>query len=288
MKTVDNVEKNKKKGSKKILLIIPIVIVVVLILAFIFGEKVPKVDETDGIKMTADEIAEKFLNDKSGMDKEFHNKVYEVTGNVEDSNGQYSMTLSTESGEYEIYFDVDKEKSNKIPKLDKGDTVTMKGLYNRVLTDRIDFKDALYIASEKATEPPTEAITELPMTEADKSDEEVDRGVVERILKESMAQGFDEEYYTVEYNEEINSYVISLWQDNIVSLVFLAKDDDEMKAEWDNMVESICTSSEQLLEAARTFDDDANVTINILNDANTDNVLLMIHNGEVMYDEVNQ
>ena len=63
---------------------------------------------------------------------------------------------------------------------------------------------------------------------------------------------------------------------------------DEMKAEWDNMVESICTSSEQLLEAARTFDDDANVTINILNDANTDNVLLMIHNGEVMYDEVNQ
>lgn len=145
-----------------------------------------------------------------------------------------------------------------------------------------------YIASEKATEPPTEAITELPMTEADKSDEEVDRGVVERILKESMAQGFDEEYYTVEYNEEINSYVISLWQDNIVSLVFLAKDDDEMKAEWDNMVESICTSSEQLLEAARTFDDDANVTINILNDANTDNVLLMIHNGEVMYDEVNQ
>lgn len=185
MKTVDNVEKNKKKGSKKLLLIIPIVIVVVLILAFIFGEKVPKVDETDGIKMTADEIAEKFLNDKSGMDKEFHNKVYEVTGNVEDSNGQYSMTLSTESGEYEIYFDVDKEKSNKIPKLDKGDTVTMKGLYNRVLTDRIDFKDALYIASEKATEPPTEAITELPMTEADKSDEEVDRGVVERILKES-------------------------------------------------------------------------------------------------------
>lgn len=126
------------------------------------------------------------------------------------------------------------------------------------------------------------------MTEADKSDEEVDRGVVERILKESMAQGFDEEYYTVEYNEEINSYVISLWQDNIVSLVFLAKDDDEMKAEWDNMVESICTSSEQLLEAVRTFDDDANVTINILNDANTDNVLLMIHNGEVMYDEVNQ
>lgn len=280
MKTVDNVEKNKKKGSKKLLLIIPIVIIVVLILAFIFGEKVPKVDETDGIKMTADEIAEKFLNDKSGMDKEFHNKVYEVTGNVEDSNGQYSMTLSTESGEYEIYFDVDKEKSNKIPKLDKGDTVTMKGLYNRVLTDRIDFKDALYIASEKATEPPTEVET--------KSNEDVDRGVVERILIESMAQGFDENCFNVEYNEEVDSYVISLWQENIVSSVLLAKEDEDLKAEWDNMVESICTSSEQLLEAARTFDDDANVTINILNDANTDNVLLMIHNGEVMYDEVNQ
>ena len=280
MKTVDNVEKNKKKGSKKLLLIIPIVIVVVLILAFIFGEKVPKVDETDGIKMTADEIAEKFLNDKSGMDKEFHNKVYEVTGNVEDSNGQYSMTLSTESGEYEIYFDVDKEKSNKIPKLDKGDTVTMKGLYNRVLTDRIDFKDALYIASEKATEPPTEVET--------KSNEDVDRGVVERILIESMAQGFDENCFNVEYNEEVDSYVISLWQENIVSSVLLAKEDEDLKAEWDAMVENLKTSTNQFLEAARTFDDDANVTINILNDANTDNVLLMIHNGEVMYDEVNQ
>lgn len=280
MKTVDNVEKNKKKGSKKLLLIIPIVIVVVLILAFIFGEKVPKVDETDGIKMTADEIAEKFLNDKSGMDKEFHNKVYEVTGNVEDSNGQYSMTLSTESGEYEIYFDVDKEKSNKIPKLDKGDTVTMKGLYNRVLTDRIDFKDALYIASEKATEPPTEVET--------KSNEDVDRGVVERILTESMAQGFDENCFNVEYNEEVDSYVISLWQENIVSSVLLAKEDEDLKAEWDAMVENLKTSTNQFLEAARTFDDNANITFNLLNDSNTNNVLLMIHNGEVMYDELNQ
>ena len=280
MKTVDNVEKNKKKGSKKLLLIIPIVIVVVLILAFIFGEKVPKVDETDGIKMTADEIAEKFLNDKSGMDKEFHNKVYEVTGNVEDSNGQYSMTLSTESGEYEIYFDVDKEKSNKIPKLDKGDTVTMKGLYNRVLTDRIDFKDALYIASEKATEPPTEVET--------KSNEDVDRGVVERILIESMAQGFDENCFNVEYNEEVDSYVISLWQENIVSSVLLAKEDEDLKAEWDAMVENLKTSTNQFLEAARTFDDNANISFNHLNDSNTDNVLLMIHNGEVMYDELNQ
>lgn len=280
MKTVDNVEKNKKKGSKKLLLIIPIVIVVVLILAFIFGEKVPKVDETDGIKMTADEIAEKFLNDKSGMDKEFHNKVYEVTGNVEDSNGQYSMTLSTESGEYEIYFDVNKEKSNKIPKLDKGDTVTMKGLYNRVLTDRIDFKDALYIASEKATEPPTEVET--------KSNEDVDRGVVERILTESMAQGFDENCFNVEYNEEVDSYVISLWQENIVSSVLLAKEDEDLKSEWNAMVENLKTSTNQFLEAARTFDDNANITFNLLNDSNTDNVLLMIHNGEVMYDELNQ
>ena len=190
------------------------------------------------------------------------------------------MTLSTESGEYEIYFDVDKEKSNKIPKLDKGDTVTMKGLYNRVLTDRIDFKDALYIASEKATEPPTEVET--------KSNEDVDRGVVERILIESMAQGFDENCFNVEYNEEVDSYVISLWQENIVSSVLLAKEDEDLKAEWDAMVENLKTSTNQFLEAARTFDDNANITFNLLNDSNTDNVLLMIHNGEVMYDELNQ
>lgn len=148
METVNNVEKDKKKGFKKLLLIIPVLIVVVLILAFIFGEKVPDVKEAEAISITADEIAQKFLEDKSGMDKEFHNKVYEVTGIVEDSNGQYSMTISTETGEYEIYFDVDREKSNKIPKLEKGDTVTMKGLYSQVLTDRIDFKNAIYVSSE--------------------------------------------------------------------------------------------------------------------------------------------
>lgn len=150
METENNVEENKKKNSKKLLLIIPVVIIVVLILAFIFGEKVPDVKESEAISITADEIAEKFLEDKSGMDKEFHNKVYEITGIVEDSNGQYSMTISTKSGEYKIYFDIDREKSNKIPELEKGDTVTMKGLYSQVLTDRIDFKNAIYVSSENS------------------------------------------------------------------------------------------------------------------------------------------
>ena len=103
-----------------------------------------------------------------------------------------------------------------------------------------------------------------------------------------MAQGFDENCFNVEYNEEVDSYVISLWQENIVSSVLLAKEDEDLKAEWDAMVENLKTSTNQFLEAARTFDDNANITFNLLNDSNTDNVLLMIHNGEVMYDELNQ
>lgn len=168
METINQTETtnvSKKKNQKKILIIIPVAIIAVLVLAFIFGEKVPKVDEADAIAITADEISEKFLSDKTGTDKEFHNKVYEISGTVKNANSQYSVTFSTESGEYEIYCDMDSEKTNKVPDLEKGDKATIKGLYNRVGTDRIDFKDCLYVTSEKVTEPPTE-----PETEAKKAD----------------------------------------------------------------------------------------------------------------------
>ena len=162
METINQTETtnvSKKKNQKKILIIIPVAIIAVLVLAFIFGEKVPKVDEADAIAITADEISEKFLSDKTGTDKEFHNKVYEISGTVKNANSQYSVTFSTESGEYERYCDMDSEKTNKVPDLEKGDKATIKGLYNRVGTDRIDFKDCLYVTSEKVTEPPTEPET---------------------------------------------------------------------------------------------------------------------------------
>ena len=291
METINNVEvqqPKKKKSPKKVLLIIAVVFIAVLILAFIFGEKVPDVKEADAIAITADEIAEKFLNDKEGTDKEFHNKVYEITGIVEESNGQYSLTFNTESGEYEIYLDIDKDRSNKVPELEEGDTATVRGLYNRVLTDRIDFKNCLYVSSEKAIEPTTEAPVEAE-TEAKKelSDEEVDRGVIERILEESMAQGFDEDCFSVDYNDESDSYVISMWQEDFTALIAFSKDDPDVKESWDNMVESLTTSSNQMLESIRIFDADANLTLNILNDLNKDNTLLMIYNGVVMYDEMN-
>lgn len=150
METVNNVDKVRKKKSKKqTFIIIAAIVVVVLILAFIFGEKTPNVKETDATSITADEISEKFLHDKEGTDKEFQNKVYEITGYVKKVNAQYSITLSTESGEYEIYFDIDSNKSNKIPELEKGDIATVRGLYNGVLANRIDFKNCLYISSEK-------------------------------------------------------------------------------------------------------------------------------------------
>lgn len=291
METINQTETtnvSKKKNQKKILIIIPVAIIAVLVLAFIFGEKVPKVDEADAIAITADEISEKFLSDKTGTDKEFHNKVYEISGTVKNANSQYSVTFSTESGEYEIYCDMDSEKTNKVPDLEKGDKATIKGLYNRVGTDRIDFKDCLYVASEKVTEPPTEPETEAKKADNNnsKADIELDRDTIKKVLETSMAQGFDEDSFSVDYNEELDSYVISMWQENFTAMIALSKDDPSVKENWDTMVETLTSTSEQMLESVRTMDPDANITINILNDINKDNTLLMIYNGAVVYNEL--
>ncbi len=291
METINQTETtnvSKKKNQKKILIIIPVAIIAVLVLAFIFGEKVPKVDEADAIAITADEISEKFLSDKTGTDKEFHNKVYEISGTVKNANSQYSVTFSTESGEYEIYCDMDSEKTNKVPDLEKGDKATIKGLYNRVGTDRIDFKDCLYVTSEKVTEPPTEPETEAKKADNNdsKADIELDRDTIKKVLETSMAQGFDEDSFSVDYNEELDSYVISMWQENFTAMIALSKDDPSVKENWDTMVETLTSTSEQMLESVRTMDPDANITINILNDINKDNILLMIYNGAVVYNEL--
>ncbi|MBE6844726.1 MAG: hypothetical protein E7508_03280 [Ruminococcus sp.] len=262
----------------------------ILIVAALTGCTQPvDVETAEAISISADDFVNMFDEDEKKTAEENKDKVFEITGILSDINSNLSITLDTDEvvGNEDdccLYFSLDSDKSDNLPELNEGDTVTIKGKFTHSYTYRLDFDDAIYISSVKATEPATTANT----IEENKSDEETDRGAVIRLLRDSMAESFDESNFNVEYNEEIGSYLISLWQDDIVESVILAKEDESLKAEWDTMVDNLKTATTQFYEAARTFDENANVTFNLLNEANTDNILLMIYNGEVMYDELNR
>lgn len=99
-----------------------------------------------------------------------------------------------------------------------------------------------------------------------------------------IAQNF--ENYNMEYDD--TGITLSTWSDNIASAAGLAVLGNQESIEaWDTMRDSVtnlCTSIKETLDAAGL--ENKTVMVNVLNDQNTDNVLLSIINGVVFYDAV--
>ena len=63
---------------------------------------------------------------------------------------------------------------------------------------------------------------------------------------------------------------------------------EQCKSAWDEMVENIKGLCDSICEFVDTLGlDDVYVVVNILNDGNTENVLLTVMEGSVIYDSVN-
>lgn len=144
--------------------------------------------------------------------------------------------------------------------------------------------------SSKDVEPPkivapTVAIkpAETKVAPPASSNEEIDNAVsmLESILKEHYKN------FTISHENSI--ITISIWEDGVAMGALLASQGDEQcKSSWDGMVESmkvLCNSACELVDALGL--DDVSVVLNILNDGNTDNVLLTVMEGAVIYDSVN-
>ena len=132
----------------------------------------------------------------------------------------------------------------------------------------------------------TTSITEAGTTTSPSSesllDEETARKLIVSILKENMQNGFGDNC-NVEYNEELDSYVVSAWNDGLAEYAMFGED----LTEWNNLIDSLKSTSESLLTSIRQLDPDANITLNVLNDLNTDNVILTVYNGAVVYNARN-
>ena len=109
------------------------------------------------------------------------------------------------------------------------------------------------------------------------------------IFKAANAVGGDD-YQTSERlaNEVVAMYNISVQRDGIALAAVLAENDSSYLEQWYSMRDnlgSLCTSLLNLVKTI-TSEDSAFVSISLMNDQNTDMVLLTILNSVVVYDSV--
>lgn len=139
--------------------------------------------------------------------------------------------------------------------------------------------------SKKETSETTEATTEI-VTEAD-SDSDSDLGIdlngedPQELILNILNMGFESfgENKSVDYEEDAQNYVVSIWQDGLAANL-----KDEAAADtWNTMVDTLKSAVSQMTDPIRQIDPTANITLNILSDENQEDILLTVYNGEITF-----
>lgn len=147
--------------------------------------------------------------------------------------------------------------------------------------------------SKKETSETTEATTEI-VTEADSdsdsdidSDSDSDLGIdlngedPQELILNILNMGFESfgENKSVDYEEDAQNYVVSIWQDGLAANL-----KDEAAADtWNTMVDTLKSAVSQMTDPIRQIDPTANITLNILSDENQEDILLTVYNGEITF-----
>ena len=102
-----------------------------------------------------------------------------------------------------------------------------------------------------------------------------------------LAENYGENNYSTEWNND--TYIVNVWHEGLSEGVVYAKlGNEELLNTWNiSVVDSICSLSTTIKEAASTNGLNIDVKINVLNDANLDKTLLTVLNGEVLYNVLN-
>lgn len=125
-----NAQKESVKSKKKIFIIIAAIVVAVLVLAFIFGEKEPDVNETTSISTTANEIAEKATEPLTEPETE--------AKKADNNDSKADSSNETTEASTEKTNDVPKEYQNALKKAEiYSDTMNMSksGIYNQLTSE---------------------------------------------------------------------------------------------------------------------------------------------------------
>lgn len=107
--------------------------------------------------------------------------------------------------------------------------------------------------------------------------------LLETTLSASMPEDINS---NVEYSNEDNAYIITIWQDGFANIVSTIIETGTNRDSWQNVVDSyvaLCNSMKETVDTANS-ELDSKVIVSILNDQNLSNSLLTIENGVVTYD----
>lgn len=152
-------------------------------------------------------------------------------------------------------------------------------------TDEKSMISPIVATAEVTVEPtvePTEDIVEEPVTDVwAGSDDAV-------IALTAMVEESYPDHYIIKVDTEMQAYSISVWTDGMALIATQAAyGDDTAKQNWEDAKESMVLASAALKIAAENAGDaEAHIVYNLLNDSNTDNVLIMMYDGIVIYDAV--
>ncbi len=145
--------KSKSNGGTKIRVIIVIVVLLIVISIFRSCGKSDLNNETAAEKMSASHFATLFVNDPDTAEVENKNKVFEITGYIEDIS-EYSYKIEFKPSqmietftEYSIVFNFKKSDYKNLPEdISEGDELTIKARFDKVASDILLLKDAIYIS----------------------------------------------------------------------------------------------------------------------------------------------
>lgn len=149
-------------------------------------------------------------------------------------------------------------------------------------TTKLETKSTVITTITIKPETTTEVNTGTTSDE-DTTDVTLSHDAIASIMQLSLQQ--EMENSTVTYDEEVQAYIISFWQDGLaLSLTAM----DSSSTEWKNFKEISVNSADEFLETLRELDADAHLHFRILNDQNLERVLLQIYDGIIIYDVLEQ
>lgn len=157
-------------------------------------------------------------------------------------------------------------------------------------------------AVETAVEATAEVKTEAPTEEAEQIEEAIEDATEEAeeeyqlsvddiitIYKISLEQNFTDDGQGYDVIRQDDTILINLWSEGITGEALQAKTNDKYKSDWNYMVDNIKDSSESFQSVLdENGYSDMTSAISVVNDVNHDRVLLLVVNGVVLYDAVNE
>ena len=139
---------------------------------------------------------------------------------------------------------------------------------------------------ETTTEATTEAVTEEETIVAMFESSEDLSGTttfITNFIQISLEESFDTEDIKIEYEKESNSYIVSTYQEEILSSIIFAKIDSDINDAWSEIVDAYVMLSTNLFDYVQACDNTANLTLNLTADKTNDAPVLTVHNGEITY-----